>query len=101
MLEQVGLAHRGKHKPAQLSGGEQQRVAIARALVHEPCVILADEPTGDLDSVSAEATLALMLALNRRLDVTFIIATHNQNLLRVANRSYQLVDGLLTPLPGT
>ena len=101
MLEQVGLAHRGKHKPAQLSGGEQQRVAIARALVHEPCVILADEPTGDLDSASAEAILALMLDLNRRLDVTFIIATHNQNLLRVANRSYQLVDGLLTPLPGT
>jgi ABC-type lipoprotein export system ATPase subunit len=76
-------------------------VAIARALVHEPCVILADEPTGDLDSASAEAILALMLDLNRRLDVTFIIATHNQNLLRVANRSYQLVDGLLTPLPGT
>jgi ABC-type lipoprotein export system ATPase subunit len=100
MLEQVGLADRRQHPPAQLSGGEQQRVAIARALVLEPCVILADEPTGDLDSASAEGVLALMRDLNERLGVTFIIATHNLDLLKVASRSCQLVDGLLTPLSG-
>jgi ABC-type lipoprotein export system ATPase subunit len=99
MLEQVGLAHREKHTPGQLSGGEQQRVAIARAMVVEPCVILADEPTGDLDSASAGSVIDLMLDLNRRLGVTFIVATHNLDLLKVAGRAYQLVDGLLNPLP--
>jgi ABC-type lipoprotein export system ATPase subunit len=99
MLEQVGLAHRGKHTPAQLSGGEQQRVAIARAMVLEPCVILADEPTGDLDSASARSIISLMLELNRRRGVTFIVATHNLDLLKVAGRAYQLVDGSLTSLP--
>jgi putative ABC transport system ATP-binding protein len=100
MLEQVGLLHRWKHIPAELSGGEQQRVAIARALVHEPCVILADEPTGDLDSASAQAILALMLDLNQRLAITFIVATHNLDLLKVASRTFQLADGLLSPLTG-
>jgi len=95
MLEQVGLSHRQKHTPAQLSGGEQQRVAIARAMVVEPCVILADEPTGDLDSASADSIIALMVDLNQRLGVTFIVATHNLNLLQVAGRTYELVDGLL------
>ena len=95
MLEQVGLMHRQKHTPSQLSGGEQQRVAIARAMVVEPCFILADEPTGDLDSASANSIIALMVDLNKRLGVTFIIATHNLNLLKVASRSYELVDGML------
>jgi ABC-type lipoprotein export system ATPase subunit len=99
MLEQVGLAHRQKHTPGQLSGGEQQRVAIARAMVLKPCVILADEPTGDLDSTSAKSIIALMLDLNQRLGVTFIVATHNLDLLKVAGRAYQLVDGLLNMLP--
>jgi ABC-type lipoprotein export system ATPase subunit len=99
MLEQVGLAHRRKHTPGQLSGGEQQRVAIARAMVVEPCVILADEPTGDLDSASAKSIIALMLDLNQRLGLTFIVATHNLDLLKVAGRAYQLVDGSLTMLP--
>jgi len=99
MLEQVGLAHREKHTPGQLSGGEQQRVAIARAMVLEPCVILADEPTGDLDSASAKSIIALMLDLNQRLGVTFIVATHNLDLLKVAGRAYRLVDGLLSTLP--
>ena len=93
MLEQVGLSHRQKHTPGQLSGGEQQRVAIARAMVVEPCVVLADEPTGDLDSLSAGNILSLMVDLNQRLGVTFIIATHNPLLLQSATHSYQLVDG--------
>jgi len=99
MLAQVGLAHRQKHTPGQLSGGEQQRVAIARAMVVEPCVILADEPTGDLDSASAKGIISLMLDLNQRLGVTFIVATHNLDLLKVAGRAYQLVDGLLNVQP--
>jgi len=99
MLEQVGLAHRQKHTPGQLSGGEQQRVAIARAMVGEPCLILADEPTGDLDSAAAQSIIDLMLDLNQRLGVTFIVATHNPDLLKVAGRAYHLVDGLLVVLP--
>jgi ABC-type lipoprotein export system ATPase subunit len=95
MLEQVGLGHRSRHTPAQLSGGEQQRVAIARAMVVEPSVILADEPTGDLDSASANSIVSLMVDLNRRLGVTFIVATHNLNLLKVATRAFELSDGLL------
>lgn len=95
MLEQVGLSHRQKHTPSQLSGGEQQRVAIARAMVVEPCVILADEPTGDLDSASAASIIHLMADLRQRLGVTFIVATHNLNLLSVASRSFRLTDGHL------
>jgi ABC-type lipoprotein export system ATPase subunit len=95
MLEQVGLSHRQKHTPGQLSGGEQQRVAIARAMVLEPCVILADEPTGDLDSASSNSIINLMVDLKQRLGVTFIVATHNLNLLQVADRSYELADGHL------
>jgi putative ABC transport system ATP-binding protein len=97
MLEQVGLGHRQKHTPSQLSGGEQQRVAIARALVLEPCLILADEPTGDLDSASANSIIHLMADLKGRLGVTFIVATHNLNLLPVASRSFELSDGHLSP----
>jgi ABC-type lipoprotein export system ATPase subunit len=68
-------------------------------MVLEPCVILADEPTGDLDSRSANSIIALMVDLNQRLHVTFIVATHNLNLLKVASRSYELVDGLLKTAP--
>jgi ABC-type lipoprotein export system ATPase subunit len=98
MLEQVGLAQRQKHAPGQLSGGEQQRVAIARALVLAPAIILADEPTGDLDSASAGSIVALMADLNQRLGVTFLVATHNLNLLKVAGRSFELLDGRLNPV---
>jgi len=93
MLEQVGLSHRREHNPAQLSGGEQQRVAIARAMVVEPAVILADEPTGDLDSASAESVVELMRDLNQRKGATFIIATHNQQWARYAGLVYELHDG--------
>jgi ABC-type lipoprotein export system ATPase subunit len=99
MLAQVGLSHRQKHTPGQLSGGEQQRVAIARAMLLEPCVVLADEPTGDLDSASANAIITLMVELNHRLGVTFIVATHNLNLLRVASHTYEMVDGQVRIAP--
>jgi ABC-type lipoprotein export system ATPase subunit len=99
MLEQVGLSHRQKHTPAQLSGGEQQRVAIARAMVVEPCVILADEPTGDLDRASAGSIISLMVDLKQRLGVAFIVATHNLSLLQSASCSFELVDGRLASLP--
>jgi putative ABC transport system ATP-binding protein len=98
-LERVGLQARWRHMPGELSGGEQQRVAIARAMVGEPAVILADEPTGDLDSKSANSIIALMSELNQRLGVTFIVATHNLNLLKPSTCSYELVDGLLSLCP--
>ena len=98
MLEQVGLGHRQKHTPGQLSGGEQQRVAIARAMVVEPCVILADEPTGDLDSKSTNSIIAMMAEFKERLGVTFIVATHNPLILQAATRSFELVDGHLARL---
>jgi putative ABC transport system ATP-binding protein len=94
-LERVGLSHRERHTPGQLSGGEQQRVAMARALVHEPCLLLADEPTGDLDRASAHGMLDLMHDLNQRLGVTFVVATHNTDLFKTAGRTYRLVDGRL------
>ena len=96
MLRQVGLQARGQHKPGELSGGEQQRVAIARALVAEPAVVLADEPTGDLDSASAREVVELMAGLNRELGVTFVIATHNLELCRYATHTYEMNDGRLT-----
>ena len=96
-LERVGLEARWQHMPGELSGGEQQRVAIARALVGEPAVILADEPTGDLDSNSANNIITLMGDLNQNLGVTIIIATHNLDLLNAANCCYELADGLLKP----
>jgi ABC-type lipoprotein export system ATPase subunit len=96
MLERVGLQARWKHKPGELSGGEQQRVAIARALVVEPLVILADEPTGDLDSATSAEVIQLMVDLNHQSGVTFIIATHNQQICQFATLTYEMRDGLLT-----
>jgi ABC-type lipoprotein export system ATPase subunit len=96
MLERVGLQARWKHKPGELSGGEQQRVAIGRALVVEPLVVLADEPTGDLDSATAAEIIQLMVSLNRQSGVTFIIATHNQQICQFATLTYEMRDGLLS-----
>ena len=93
VLEKVGLNDREKHLPGELSGGEQQRVAIARALVNKPKIILADEPTGDLDSKTGEKILELLQTLNQEEKVTVIIATHDEKIAKKAKRQIVLRDG--------
>ncbi len=93
MLERVGLSSRLRHYPRQLSGGEMQRAAIARALVHAPAIIVADEPTGNLDSENGRLVLDLLIALNRDLAVTLLLATHAPEVARAAHRIVQMRDG--------
>jgi len=93
MLTLVGLKERLSHKPGELSGGEQQRVAVARALVLEPKVLLADEPTGNLDAKTGESVFDLLRELNRIKGVTLIVVTHNLTLAEKLSRQIQLVDG--------
>ncbi len=95
MLQRVGLADRMTHRPGELSGGEQQRVAVARALVLRPRVILADEPTGNLDSATGESILRLLLSLNHELGVTMIIVTHSEKLAAAMDRTLRLTGGKL------
>jgi len=92
-LARVGLAHRAHHRPSQLSGGEQQRVTIARALVMRPALVLADEPTGELDSQTAAQVIELMEALNRELGQTFLIVTHDPGVARHCGRIIKMEDG--------
>jgi lipoprotein-releasing system ATP-binding protein len=98
-LQEVGLADRQSHRPGELSGGEQQRVAIARALVGRPRLILADEPTGNLDPKTSEVIWDLFLRLQAEHHLAFVIATHNHELARKADRGYRLVDGRAVPWP--
>jgi putative ABC transport system ATP-binding protein len=94
-LEQVGLGHRLEHRPSRLSGGEQQRVAIARALINHPTLILADEPTGNLDKKSGEEILDIFARLNREEGVAVIVVTHDSEVAAIAKHSFTMVDGKL------
>lgn len=96
LLVTVGLKERMDHKPAELSGGEQQRVAIARALANNPRFLLLDEPTGNIDSKTADGIMGLIKRLNEEKGVTIIMVTHDQRLAREAKRSVQMFDGVIT-----
>lgn len=101
ILELLGLQNRRKHLPGQLSGGQQQRVAIGRALITRPRLILADEPTGNLDSRNSRDVIALLTSASRRYRQTILMITHNRNLTASVDRVFQVSDGILTDLGGT
>ena len=92
-LEKVGLSDRANHLPTELSGGQQQRVGIARALVTQPSILLADEPTGNLDSQSTEDIMTLLISLNKETNLTLIIVTHEPDIASMARRTVRIVDG--------
>jgi lipoprotein-releasing system ATP-binding protein len=100
LLSEVGLSDRADHKPPELSGGEQQRVAVARALINDPQVVIADEPSGNLDKATGEELHNLISALNRKKGQTFVVATHNELLAQRAERIIALIEGKAVPHSG-
>ncbi len=96
LLERMGLGHRLKHQPMEMSGGEQQRVAIARALANRPRIIIADEPTGNLDTRTTEAVFAQLIEIGRTEGLAMLIATHNLDLIKYMDRAVTITDGKLT-----
>jgi putative ABC transport system ATP-binding protein len=95
MLKIVGLEERANHKPGELSGGEQQRVAIARALINEPSILIADEPTGNLDSKTGKKIMDLILKINKELKISIIMATHSDSIAKLADRTVFISDGVI------
>ena len=99
LLDYLGLSHRTNHKPSELSGGEQQRVAVARALINKPAIIFADEPSGNLDTASAENLHQLFFKLREEFGQTFVIVTHNEELANMADRKLTMSDGNIIAHP--
>lgn len=95
ILDLLGVAHRADHKPTEMSGGEQQRVSVARALINNPFIILADEPSGNLDSENATALHQLFFDLRDKFQQTFVIVTHNEELARISDRTIHMRDGIV------
>jgi lipoprotein-releasing system ATP-binding protein len=93
LLNEMGLSERKTHRPGELSGGEQQRVAVARALILEPKIVLADEPTGNLDATTGEELFNILIDLNKKKGITFVIVTHNESLSTRCHRVLRMVDG--------
>ena len=97
LLDRLGLSKRRDHKPSELSGGEQQRVSVARALINSPSIVFADEPSGNLDSGSADTLHQLFFELRKEMDQTFVIVTHNMELAGMADRKLEIKDGVIVP----